>query len=86
MRISYYFRKQSPVYHSIENLFHSIIDKVEGYETVKHEAKWSSKGLLNRIKIGLNFRKQQADINHITGDIHFVALFLKKRENHFNNS
>jgi glycosyltransferase involved in cell wall biosynthesis len=80
MRISYFFRKKSSVYHSIENLFHAIIDKVEGYETIKHEAIWESKGFFNRFKIGLKFRKQQADINHITGDIHFVALFLKKKK------
>ncbi|NJO89791.1 MAG: hypothetical protein HC831_13220 [Chloroflexia bacterium] len=75
MRISYFFRKRSSVYHSIENLFHAIIEKIEGYETEKHEAQWQSKGLINRIKIGFNFSRQQADINHITGDIHFVALF-----------
>lgn len=80
MRISYFFRKQSPVYHSIENLFHAIIDKVEGYETIIHEAKWLSNGIFNRLKIGFNFRQRQSDINHITGDIHFIAPFLKKRK------
>lgn len=80
MRISYFFRKQSPVYHSIENLFHSIIKEVNGYETIKYEAPFHSKGLFNRIKIGLHARRNQSDINHITGDIHFIALFLKKRK------
>ncbi len=80
MRISYFFRKKSSVYHSIENLFHAIIDKIEGHEIEKHEALWQSKGLINRIKIGIKFRNQQADINHITGDIHFVALFLEKKK------
>ncbi len=80
MRISYFFRKKTSVYHSIENLFHAIIDKIERYETIKHEALWPSKGIINRIKIGLKFKDQQSDINHITGDIHFVALFLKKNK------
>jgi len=80
MRVSYFFRKFSPVYHSIENLFAAIIEKVDDYETVKHEAPFQSKGFLNRIKIGLAARKNQSDINHITGDIHFIALFLKKKK------
>lgn len=78
MKISYFFRKKSPVYHSIENIFDTVIDNIKEYDVVKNEMPFHSKGLLNRLKIALFARKNQADINHITGDIHFIAPFLRK--------
>lgn len=80
MRISFFFRKPSSVYHSIENLFDAIIDNITEYEPVKYCTPFQSRGIIDRIKIGLDARKHQLDINHITGDIHFAALFLKKHK------
>ncbi len=81
MNLTLFYRKPVPEYHSIEQLFDSISANYPEHVKVKKVfAKQRSKGFLNRIKTGLNFRKQQADINHITGDIHFVALFLKKKK------
>lgn len=79
MLITYFYRKPSPVYHSIESLFNSFTRHIEGAEIRNHFSKYQSKGLINRMKIGLEARKNQSEINHITGDIHFIALFLKKK-------
>jgi glycosyltransferase involved in cell wall biosynthesis len=43
-------------------------------------AKFQSKGLFRRILITIQSAFNQGEINHITGDIHFVALFLRKRK------
>ena len=37
-----------------------------------------STGFFNRLYIGIEAMLCQADVNHITGDVHFVALFLRK--------
>jgi len=41
-------------------------------------APYHSQGLLPRIKNILWARRNQGDVNHITGDIHYIALGLKK--------
>jgi glycosyltransferase involved in cell wall biosynthesis len=43
-------------------------------------AKYHSKGLFKRIFITIQSAFNQGDINHITGDIHFVSLLLKKKK------
>lgn len=43
-------------------------------------AKYHSKGLFKRLFITIQAAFNQEDINHITGDIHFVALFLTKKK------
>ncbi len=80
MQITFFFRKPSPNYHSIEKLFSSMITNFSSEKVCKHYAPYKSKGLINRILIGLNARKKQGTINHITGDIHFIALFLSKKK------
>jgi len=80
MRITYFFRKPSPNYHSIEKLFEAIIGNFASEMVYKHQATHISKGFINRVLIGLSARKNQGDINHITGDIHFIALFLAKNK------
>lgn len=79
MEIVYFFRKPSPVFHSIEKLFSAIIENLPNKTARIHYAQKVSQGLLNRISIGLDARKNQGQINHITGDIHYIALFLKRK-------
>jgi len=81
MNISYFFRKPSPVYHSIEEQFFAVqkeLPKEVEYKNIF--AKYRSKGLFKRIFITGQSAFKQEDINHITGDIHFIALFLKKKK------
>jgi len=81
MNISFFFRKPSPTFHSIEEQFFMMQKELP--ELIKYEnkfAKYQSKGLFKRIFITIQAAFNQGDINHITGDIHFVALFLKKKK------
>ena len=45
-------------------------------------ASWESTGIIKRLKIGLEALKRQEknSINHVTGDINFLPLFLKKNK------
>jgi len=80
MQITYFFRKPSPVFHSIEKLFEAIIGSMPNGSACPYYSKIESKGIFNRIRIALESRKNQGQINHITGDIHFIALLLKKKK------
>jgi len=80
MNITFFFRKPSPSYHSIEKLFTAIIEALPDGIAKPHFSPYQSKGLWKRILIGLDARKFQGTINHITGDIHFIALFLPKNK------
>jgi glycosyltransferase involved in cell wall biosynthesis len=80
MQITFFFRKPSPSYHSIEKLFTEIIRNLPSDSTQTHYAKHQSHGFFKRIGIALDARKSQGEINHITGDIHFIAFFLKKKK------
>jgi glycosyltransferase involved in cell wall biosynthesis len=44
------------------------------------ELSYFSEGFFKRIMISLEAALNQGEINHITGDIHFIAIFLKKRK------
>jgi glycosyltransferase involved in cell wall biosynthesis len=43
-------------------------------------AKYSSQGLWRRLYITLAAAFQQGDVNHVTGDVHFLTLFMRKRK------
>ena len=82
-KVIWYFRKRQPIGHfSIENSFRELLPHFAGseWEIEWREASWFSTGIFNRLKIALEARRLQADIIHITGDIHFAALFLWGRK------
>lgn len=69
-----------PGYNSIERLFADIRKAMpDGVECVAHVCPHFSKGIVPRIKNMLDARKHQADVNHITGDSHYLALALDAR-------
>lgn len=81
-KVIWYFRKQRDLGNfSIENSFRELLPyfKDTSWEVEWREASWFSQGLLNRIRIAWEARNLQADIIHITGDIHFAALLLGHR-------
>lgn len=78
MKISYFFRKPSPLFHSIEELFFNIqkeLPKEVEYNNIF--AKYH-KGFFKRLLVAFQAINKQSEINHITGDIHFISFFLKK--------
>ncbi len=79
MKITYFFRKPSPAFHSIEEQFFNMQSKLNNEcEFVNVFAKYHSKGFFRRIFIMVQAFLNQNQINHITGDINFISLFLKK--------
>jgi glycosyltransferase involved in cell wall biosynthesis len=81
-KVVWYFRKKRALGNfSIENSFQEILPHFSTgeWEVEWREASWFSQGIWNRIRIAMEARGLDADVIHITGDIHFAAMFLQKR-------
>jgi glycosyltransferase involved in cell wall biosynthesis len=81
MKVVFFHRKPRPNYnYSVENLFQFIRAHFPPeLDWEIKEARYYSNGLLKRLYIGLEAAFNQKGINHITGDINFIALFLRKK-------
>lgn len=80
MKVVFFHRKPYPgVNFSIENLFAYVRTALpEGIVAHVHQLRFFSRGILKRILISIEALLNQGDVNHITGDVHFIALFLRK--------
>ncbi len=78
------FRKPGgPGFYSIERSFAALwphLEDAADFQVQKITACAPSRGLWPRLRIGAQMRRLRADIFHISGDIHFAALFLPGRK------
>ncbi|MBD3866904.1 MAG: glycosyltransferase [Acidobacteria bacterium] len=80
MKVTFFQRKPHPQQISIEELFATVRQYLpDDIEPVVHVAPELSKGILSRFRIARAARRSQGDVNHITGDIHFIAMLLDRR-------
>jgi len=83
MKITYFFRKPYPGAHSIEELFKGIYKNIQqkaplaNISIVKVPA--FSKSILGILRNIYYAYLNQSQINHITGDIHYVILALSSK-------
>lgn len=70
-------RHPAPTFFSIERLFESLLPHL--INTHLHVMSRPGRGLWNRLSMLWECWRHQADINHISGDIYFVALALPRR-------
>jgi glycosyltransferase involved in cell wall biosynthesis len=78
--VVHFHRKPMLGYVSIERLFADIRTAMPSHvECFTHACPHFSKGIFPRIKNVLDARKHQSQINHITGDVHYLALALDKK-------
>lgn len=82
MKIVFYHRKKTPSFHSIEFVFETIRKRFQKniFEVKTKELSYPSTGLFNRLLISFQAMLNQGDVNHVTGDIHFIALFLPAKK------
>jgi glycosyltransferase involved in cell wall biosynthesis len=77
----FFFRKSFPGYHSIEELFGNIINHLpDDIIGESHVSTYQSKGFFKRLYNVIEASFHQKDINHITGDIHYIAYLLRKQK------
>lgn len=78
--VKFFIRHPQKGYHSIEELFKQISSNIDKSELVY--LPYPSNNISNFIKNLWFVYKNQGEINHITGDCHYILLALKK--NNFN--
>lgn len=66
---------------SVEFVFDSVRRNLpEDIEGIQHVVKYESIGLWKRLYITAEAAFYQADVNHVTGEVNFLTLFLKKKK------
>lgn len=82
MNVFFFYRKAAKSQFSIESLFNNIISHLptEVNSTICI-AKYVNSGVYSKLyNICEILFKKQGDINHVTGDIHYITLFLNKNK------
>jgi glycosyltransferase involved in cell wall biosynthesis len=81
MKVVYFHRKRPPAYFSIEEYFENVRQHLPAdVQPIVAESKYPSNGLFKRLYSIAEAMFRQGDVNHITGDVHFLTLLLKKRK------
>jgi glycosyltransferase involved in cell wall biosynthesis len=80
MRVTHYQRRPQKGQMSIERVFAAVREKMPADIVCRpFVSRFVSKGILRRAYNTIEARFHQADVNHITGDVHFLALLLDKK-------
>ena len=78
MKVTFYHRCSQGAYFSIDRLFADVRRALpEGIDAKVAVSRFASKGFFRRIYIIFEAAFRQGDVNHITGDVHFLAYFLR---------
>jgi len=80
MQVTYFHRKRGPTHFSLERVFADVRAHLPAdIRAVVAHCPRPSKGIFNRLVNILWARRQQGDINHITGDVHYLDFLLEKK-------
>lgn len=78
MKVYYFFRKPSPSFNSIEELFSSISIQLKNNINISNVLLPFEKiNLVSLIKNSLYARNNSSKINHVTGHVNYIVPFLK---------
>lgn len=81
MKACLIFRKKDPIFFSIEKVFETVYPFLKKQaEVVDIQLPFYSNGFSSIFKNILFARKQQADIYHVTGDVHYTVFGLPRKE------
>ena len=80
MRVTFYHRKVLPGHFSVEGYFRDVRNHLPAdVEWTSATSRFTSTGVLRRVYNIVEAPFRQGDINHITGDVHFLTYLLEKR-------
>lgn len=82
MKIVFFQRKPRPNKNfSIENFFNQLRSNLPNHiQAITYTSQFYSNGLFKRLFIALDSIFHQADVNHVTGDINYAAIFLRSKK------
>ena len=79
MKVNHYQRKPGVGFHSIEHVFEDVRAKFSPDIDVRVvTSRYVSKGFFRRFYNALEARIRQSELNHVTGDVHFLACLVSK--------
>lgn len=80
LRVTHYMRQPRPAVFSIERLYEDVRAALPA-DCQAHPwiCRYPSAGLWMRLRDAWAARKAQGDVNHVTGDTHYLAWFLDRR-------
>ena len=79
MRISHYERLPNDSNHSIRRVFKAVREAMCADVVGVHVCRFESRGIFKRLYNIVEAAFVQGDVNHITGDVHYLALMLSKK-------
>jgi len=80
VKVTQYLRKPGKQAHSIERLYEDVRAHMPSDIQVKPvQNRFVSQGLLTRMYDIIRASRLQGDVNHVTGDIHYVTYLLNKK-------
>ncbi|HUG41337.1 MAG TPA: glycosyltransferase family 1 protein [Longimicrobiales bacterium] len=78
-RVALFSRKPTPHVYSIEQVFDLIAERLpERFEPLKTVSSYRSKGVVPRALAVLEARRRQGDLNHVVGDVNYLAILLSR--------
>lgn len=82
IRVTFYQRKARKYNNfSIENYFHAVrLGLPKNIIPVVKISKYESNGLFKRLYNCIEAITRQSDVNHITGDVHYLTYFLNRKK------
>lgn len=79
MSISIFFRKSNREQYSIERVYSVLLEKIDRHIEVERKIMpYASKGVLRRILNVIYAYLKRDEVNHITGDINYAGLLIKR--------
>ena len=81
IRVHYFFRRpRDGKNFSIERLFETVISELPpSIEPVILVCPWHSSGVFRRFALAVWAAMNQGDVNHVTGDVDFLVMLMRKR-------
>jgi glycosyltransferase involved in cell wall biosynthesis len=79
-KVIHFLRKPNQIAFSIENVFQTIRSEFpEDIDVHVHKCNYPSKGIWRRVFEAIRAAWNQGDVNHVTGDVHFLTYFMRRR-------
>jgi len=79
MKVVFFHRKPKENNFSVEGIFKVVREAMpEDVESIVSESRYDSSGLFKRLYNIVEACFRQGDVNHITGDVHFLSYLLTK--------
>ena len=80
LHVTHFMRRSPMGAHSVERLYEDVrLNLATAIQIRVCTNRYYSRGFLRRLYDSLRALKYQGDVNHVTGDVHYLTYFLDRR-------